>query len=85
MDNNLQQFIRNNEGGKYVISLEYDEEIPYGQYMEVVDMVYSVVYKFRKELALKKYQASYDQLGDNLQREIRKAYPMALSEAWSEK
>ena len=85
VDNNLQQFIRNNEGGKYVISLEYDEEIPYGQYVEVVDMVYSVVYKFRKELALKKYQAPYDQLGDNLQREIRKAYPMALSEAWSEK
>ncbi len=83
VDNNLQQFIRNNEDGKYVISLEFDEAIPYGQYVEAVDMVFNVVYKFRKELALKKYQVPYEQLGDDLQREIRKAYPMALSEAWS--
>jgi len=30
---------------------------------------------------LKKYQVTYDQLGDDLQKEIRKAYPMALPEA----
>ena len=71
-----------NEGGKYVISLEYDQEIPYGQYLETVDMIYKVVYSFRKELALKKYNVSYDQLGADLQKEIRKHYPMALSEAW---
>jgi hypothetical protein len=45
-------------------------------------MVYKVVYKFRKELALKKYKAPYEQLGEELQREIRKAYPMALSESF---
>jgi hypothetical protein len=31
-------------------------------------------------LAEKKYGASYDKLGDELQRELRKVYPMALSE-----
>lgn len=83
VDNNLQQFIRNNEGGKYIISLEFDDKIPYGQYVETVDMMFKVVYRFRKELALKKYEVPYEQLGDDLQREIRRAYPMALSEAWS--
>ena len=79
VDQGLQQHIKNNLG-KYVISLEYDGAIPYGQYVEAVDMVWNTVYKFRKELALKKYSAPYDKLGEELQREIRKTYPMALSE-----
>jgi len=81
VDEGLQQFIRENEGGKYVISLEYDGAIPYGQYVETVDMIYQVIYRFREELSLEKYRVAYDQLGDELQREMRKAYPMALSEA----
>ncbi len=79
VDRRLQEFIKANQG-EYVISLEYDGAIPYGQYVETVDMVWKVVYRFRKELALEKYSASYDMLGDDLQREIRKTYPMALSE-----
>jgi len=79
VDRTLQDFIKTNPG-EYVISLEYDGSIPYGQYVETVDMVWKVVYRFRKELALKKYSASYDKLGDDLQRDIRKTYPMALSE-----
>ena len=80
VDEGLQQFLRKNEGGKYVISLEYDGAIPYGQYVEAVDMIYKVIYRFRDELSMEKYRISYNQLGDELQREMRKAYPMALSE-----
>ncbi len=80
VDAGLQQFIRKNEGSKYVISLEYDGAIPYGQYVETVDMIFKVIYRFRNELSLEKYRVAYDQLGDELQREMRKAYPMALSE-----
>jgi len=79
VDRKLQEFIQTNQG-KYVISLEYDGAIPYGQYVETVDMVWKVVYRFRKELALQKYSASYDMLGEDLQKEIRMMYPMALSE-----
>jgi biopolymer transport protein ExbD len=79
VDRKLQDFIKTNPG-KYVISLEYDGAIPYGQYVETIDMVWKVVYRFRKDLALKKYSASYEKLGDDLQRDIRKTYPMALSE-----
>ena len=83
VDQGLQKHIRDNLG-KYVISLEYDGDIPYGQYVESVDMVWKTVYQFRKDLALKKYSAPYDKLGDELQREIRKTYPMALSETKKE-
>ena len=80
VDEGLRKFIGSNSDGKYVISLEYDGAIPYGQYVETVDMVWKVVYSFRNSLAMERYSVPYDKLGDDLQREIRKAYPMALSE-----
>lgn len=48
-----------------------------------MDMVFKVVYGFRDELVMKKYQVHYSELGTGLQKEIRKVYPMVLSEAWS--
>jgi len=80
VDQNLKEFIRNTGDNRYVISLEYDKDIPYGQYVETVDMIYNVVYSFRIALAEEKYGAPYDKLGDEIQRELRKVYPMALSE-----
>ncbi|MCK5463413.1 MAG: hypothetical protein KAI95_10370, partial [Bacteroidales bacterium] len=78
----LTEFIKQHDGGKYVFSLEYDGEIPYGQYIEAVDMVFSVVYEFRDKLAMKEHGVKYTELGPDLQKKIRKVYPMALSEAW---
>ena len=80
VDEGLRNFIESNDDGKYVISLEYDGAIPYGQYVESVDMVWKIVYSYRNTLAMERYSVPYDKLGDELQREIRKAYPMALSE-----
>lgn len=80
----LAEFIKQHDGGKYVFSLEYGNEIPYGQYIEVVDMVFTVVYEFRDELAMKEHGVKYAALGPDLQQKIRKAYPLVLSEAWSE-
>lgn len=85
VDQNLKEFIRNTGDSKYIISLEYDKDIPYGRYVETVDMIYKVIYSFRKELALEKFGATYDKLGDELQRELRKVYPIALSETMKEK
>ena len=81
VDEGLTRFIGDHRDGKYVISLEYDGNIPYGQYVETVDMIFNTVYRFRDELSRQKYQLPYDQLGDDLQREMRKAFPMALSES----
>ena len=80
VDEGLRKFIEDHSDGKYVISLEYDSAVPYGQYVESVDMVWRTVYSFRNRLALDRYNVSYDKLGDDVQREIRRAYPMALSE-----
>ena len=81
LDQKLNQFIGScGEEGRYVISLSYDEMIPYGQYIETVDMVHKVIYQYRDQLAVKKYQIHYDKLGDDLQREIRHVYPIPLSE-----
>jgi hypothetical protein len=80
VDEGLRKFINENSDGKYVISLEYDGAIPYGQYVESVDMVWKTIYSFRNKLAMDRYNVPYDKLGDDLQKEIRKAYPMALSE-----
>jgi biopolymer transport protein ExbD len=79
----LTEFIKQHDGGKYVFSLEYDREIPYGQYIEVVDMVFAVVYEFRDNLAMKEHGVMYAELGPDLQKKIRQVYPMVLSEAWS--
>lgn len=80
VDEDLRKFISDNDDGKYVISLEYDGAIPYGQYVETVDMVWKTVYSFRNRLAMDRYNVPYDKLGEDVQKEIRKAYPMALSE-----
>jgi hypothetical protein len=78
----LTEFIKQHDGGKYIFSLEYDRDIPYGQYIEAVDMVFSVVYEFRDNLAMKEHGVKYIELGPDLQKKIRNAYPMVLSEAW---
>ena len=81
VDEGLRKFLGSNEDGKYVISLEYDGAIPYGQYVEAVDLVWKTVYSFRNRLAMDRYNVPYDKLGEDIQREIRKAYPMAMSES----
>ena len=80
LEEELHSYISESKTGKYIISLEYDGRVTYGRYVASVDMVWTMVYKFRKQLALEKYGLAYDKLGDDLQREIRKAYPMALAE-----
>jgi biopolymer transport protein ExbD len=80
VDQKLRKFIEDTGPNKYVISLEYDKDIPYGHYVETVDMIYNIIYSFRNKLAMEKYVVPYEKLGDELQRELRKVYPLALSE-----
>jgi hypothetical protein len=79
LDKNIQTYIRENKG-KYLISLQYDKNIPYGQYLETVDMIFNIVYKFRNELTQEKYGIGYAELGNALQKTIRKEYPVSITE-----
>jgi hypothetical protein len=81
LDHDLKIFIEDHGDGKYVILLEYDKDIPYGQYVESVDLVWKTIYSFRNKLAMERYNVHYDKLGGDIQREIRKAYPIALTES----
>jgi hypothetical protein len=45
VDEDLTKFISDHRDGKYVLSLEYDGEIPYGHYLEAVDMIFNIVYR----------------------------------------
>ena len=78
LHNRLIEIARNNE--KYVMVLEYDSAVPYGEYMETVDMIFDAVYVLREELALSKYNIPYEDLGSTQQQEIKKTYPMTLTE-----
>lgn len=80
VDEGLRDFLGEVKDGSYVISLEYDGDIPYGQYVETVDMVWKTVYNYRNQLSMDRFSVPYDMLGEDLQREIRKSYPIALSE-----
>ena len=75
----ISSYIKQNKGN-YIISLQYDKQIPYDEYIVSSDMIFNVVYKFRDQLAKEKYGVSYGELGDALQKEIRKEYPVSISE-----
>ena len=80
VDEGIRNFIENSEKGKYLISLEYDGKTTYGEYVETVDMIWRTVYSFREALSQERYSIPYSALGADLQREIRKIYPMPVSE-----
>lgn len=80
----LEAFIERFRDDKYLYSLKYDGGVSYGRYIETVDMVFSVVYGFRDRMAHDQHNAPYNDLGPDLQAEIKNKFPMVLSEAWSD-
>ncbi len=74
----LTKFISESE--KYVIGLKFDNSTSYKIYTSYNDMVFSIIYDFRNQYALDKYNIEYKSLGKKLQREIRKKYPIILSQ-----
>lgn len=75
---NLTKFISESE--KYIKCLVYDNSTTYNDYISYMDMVWSVILDFRKNYALKKYNIEYENLGNELQKEVRKKYPIILTQ-----
>jgi len=78
LDRDLKEFMKANK--QFVMILKFDNNIPYGEYMETVDMIFDAVYDLRQELALRKYNIPYNDLGPVQQKEIKEIYPMTLTE-----
>ena len=78
VDRELKEFIKNNE--KFVMVLEYDNKTPYGEYMEAVDIIFNAIYELREKQALVQFNIPYEDLGPDQQNEIKKIYPVTLTE-----
>lgn len=74
----LKAFILQNE--KYVFVLEYDNKTSYETYISFNDLVYDVIRELRDEYSLNEYGKSYKDLEHELQKQVRKVYPITLTQ-----
>lgn len=65
---------------KFVVLLSYRNSTSCQEYMSVLDEFYKVIFTKRDQLAREKYQLGYDELADAQQQEVRKSYPMVITE-----
>ncbi len=66
---------------KGVISLQNDNGTTYKTYIAVQNELVRAYNELREELALNKFNKSYDQLDEERQKAIKKIYPQKISEA----
>ena len=66
---------------KAIISLQNDRGTSYEMYISVQNELVSAYNELRNNLAVFKYGKPFSQLSENNQKEIKKAYPMRISEA----
>ncbi len=77
----FKETIQNSE--KYIADLYYDKSTILNTYLGYQDMARSVIYEFRKNYAEEKFNLQYDDLSSIQQMEIKKKYPLIISEASS--
>lgn len=68
---------------KYVASLLYDKNTIFNKYLGYQDMARTVIFEFRNKYAMEKYNLAFEDLSSIQQKEIRKIYPLIISEAES--
>ncbi len=65
---------------KFVAFFYYENATTYKEYLLILDEFYQIIFAKRDELALEKYNLGYDDLAKTQQKEIRKSYPMVITE-----
>lgn len=65
---------------KFVVLLSYQNSTTYKEYMAVLDEFYKVIFAKRDALARDRYKLGYDDLAVAQQQEIRKSFPMVITE-----
>ncbi len=65
---------------EYLLLLNYDNSLKYGDYISYVDGVFTVINKLREKYARQEYNLSFDELAAVQQDMIRKKYPVTLSQ-----
>lgn len=65
----------------YIVKYEWDNHTTYSDYLNGIDMVFGIVYSLRDAYSLKNHNLAYTDLPDQLQKEVRKQYPIRLTQA----
>ena len=63
---------------KYVILYEYNNYTTYNDYIQTLDMIYSTVWKLRREYAFSN-GIDYDRMTKEQEKKLRKKYPLTLT------
>lgn len=64
-----------------VVSLQNDRGTSYGTYIAAQNELTRAFNEMREEVSMSKFGKKYDDLGDDRQKAVRKAVPLAISEA----
>jgi hypothetical protein len=75
----LSKFIKTN-GSNHVINFRADKGTSYDFYLKVQDQIVLVYNELRNELAITKYNHTFNELADGQQNEIKETYPTRIKE-----
>lgn len=77
-DAELELFIRKHPD--YIIALDWSNSTLYGNYIHTLDWTYGVFMKLRNAYSQHKFEVDYDDLPEKLQSEVRKVYPLRITQ-----
>lgn len=78
MGTDLQAFILNHPD--YIGVYTWNNQTHWGDYLAVIDMTFKTIYQLRDKVSVEKYDLKYQDLPYTLQKEIRKVYPMRITQ-----
>jgi len=64
---------------KYIVEIAYSNSTPYEVFLNNYDVCRQAIYQMRDEYSKKQYDVSYADLGNVLQKKVRKKIPMAIT------
>jgi len=78
----FEEHVKNSE--KYIAGLYYDKNTFFNTYLGYQDMARTVIFGLRNQYAQENYNLSFDELSPVQQTNVRKKYPLIISEAESD-
>jgi biopolymer transport protein ExbD len=67
---------------KYMVSIEYNKDTSYEDYIKILGLVHGTIYSLRNDLSMEMYNVPYEDLGERLKLHIRGISPIAIAEKY---
>ncbi len=74
----FESFVQNHP--KYLAAFDWNNNTTYDEYIAITNMTYAVIYKLRDAYSVQKYSMKYTDLPKAMQKEVRKKYPLSISQ-----